>query len=441
MKSPKKADRGPIEIVEGKGVKIPIYAGKHHGKNSYLVSYYSEGERVRDRAPTLEAAREAAKAKIEELTSGTAHVGTLTPKQTAIIGEAVEIARRCNVPLLAALREFEEARKVLAERGTLVDAAKHYVGHLDRQVASKKVSEAVTAFLESREGMEESYLKTLRPRLAAFVEFFPPDRLVADLGVDDVRRFFGTLKIAPRTLAHNRAHLVALFTFAAYRGWCATNPAEMTVPQKVTDEEPKILTPAEGEDLLEGCSPLIVSGVVLGMFCRLRKVEIELIEWPAVNLKERHVTIGSGVAKTNSRRVVPISENAYKWLKDHAQKSGKVWPEDANLAREHWTLARIQAGFGPFFPVSNAVKEAQEGRDDLRPWPGNALRHSSISYRLAEGCDLPKVAYESGNSPSVIQKHYNGLATPADAKKWYKIVPKSRKLGHWRRISLTPEYR
>ena len=50
-------------------------------------------ERWMGRFPTLEAARKRAKRKIEELSKGTVHVGTLTPRQVAVVTDAVEILR------------------------------------------------------------------------------------------------------------------------------------------------------------------------------------------------------------------------------------------------------------------------------------------------------------------------------------------------------------
>lgn len=57
--------------------------------------------------------------------------------------------------------------------------------------------------------------------------------------------------------------------------------------------------------------------------------------------------------------------------------------------------------------TNQALKEAAE-KDGKDPdtdkakkvkWKKNALRHSFISYRVAETQDVPKVALEAGNSP------------------------------------------
>jgi hypothetical protein len=56
-------------------------------------------------------------------------------------------------------------------------------------------------------------------------------------------------------------------------------------------------------------------------------------------------------------------------------------------------------------------------------WRANGLRHSFIAYRLAQTKDVAEVALEAGNSPTMIFRHYRELATEAEAKEWFSIVP------------------
>ena len=56
-------------------------------------------------------------------------------------------------------------------------------------------------------------------------------------------------------------------------------------------------------------------------------------------------------------------------------------------------------------------------------WKRNALRHSFISYRVAAIQNVAQVALEAGNSPQMIFRHYRELVRPADAVKWFAIMP------------------
>ena len=56
-------------------------------------------------------------------------------------------------------------------------------------------------------------------------------------------------------------------------------------------------------------------------------------------------------------------------------------------------------------------------------WKANALRHSFISYRLAQTKDVAEIALEAGNSPTMIFRHYRQLTTAVVAKEWFGILP------------------
>jgi integrase len=115
-------------------------------------------------------------------------------------------------------------------------------------------------------------------------------------------------------------------------------------------------------------------------------------------LEDGYITVTADKAKTGSRRLVPIAKNLQAWLIPYSQKHGKIVPFE-NIPKQLAWLAR-DAG--------------------LR-WKKNALRHSFISYRLAEVQDTAKVALEAGNSPQMIFKHYRELVRPVEAKKWFAI--------------------
>ena len=65
--SPKaKTKRGPITVIEGKGVKIPIYFSPRRGEASHILAYYAEGRRKRERVSALDDAKKLLAAAEEE---------------------------------------------------------------------------------------------------------------------------------------------------------------------------------------------------------------------------------------------------------------------------------------------------------------------------------------------------------------------------------------
>ena len=148
---------GPVEVVESRGVRIPIYSSPAFGKASYLISYYAGGKRKRERVGTLREARSQAKAKIGELTSGTAHVSTFTPRQIATVVDAVDVLKGVGVSLSQVAREYVEAFKILRRQPLIAEAAKHYAAYLERQ----RVMHAVK-FPAAVDTSRESQAQTLK---------------------------------------------------------------------------------------------------------------------------------------------------------------------------------------------------------------------------------------------------------------------------------------
>ncbi|MEI7728653.1 MAG: site-specific integrase [Verrucomicrobiota bacterium] len=159
--------------------------------------------------------------------------------------------------------------------------------------------------------------------------------------------------------------------------------------------------------------------LAIGAFAGLRSAEIERLDWAEVHLADRFIEVKAAKAKTASRRLVPISDNLAQWLAPYAQEAGRVAPAD-NIQSNIMRLVK---------ETNEALKAAAQtaGKDPAMAktvkWKQNALRHSFISYRVAEVQDVPKVALEAGNSPAIIFQHYRELVRPAEAKAWFSIAP------------------
>jgi integrase len=337
----------------------------------------------------------------------------------------VELARFGEAAMIDDRTRTDAARAAEILEGTgasILDAARFFRSHLDRTTGGRAIDAAVAEYLRAKEseGASLRHISTITHRLQRFANGHP-DATTASVQTADIDAFLVSVGGSPQTRRGYRLALHAAFEWFRSRKYCVVNPVADAMNPRVTPDTPGILTPKQAAELLAGCDDAILTGVVLGMFCGLRQAEISRMDWRDIDLAGGHVVVGAGVAKTATRRTVTIPEAAKEWLAPHAKESGRVWPE-GEQARNLWNLARIHAGFGPFSSTSAIVREAQAGRA-LRPWPDNALRHSAISYRVAIEGDLARIAYESGNSPGVIQRHYNGLAKPSAAKAFFEIRP------------------
>jgi len=199
--------------------------------------------------------------------------------------------------------------------------------------------------------------------------------------------------------------------------------------------------------------------MVIGAFAGVRHAELQRLEWTDLLLDRGYVVVRATQSKTGSRRLVPIQENLRIWL-SRMQPGEREVCEVANMASAIALLVReINRGRRAVWAQANQVSEDQlketmkEARKDLAAakaarskqahknslppgaetsdtegwtpfvWKQNALRHSFISYRLAENPNMAEVSLESGTSPQMVHRHYKALVNVAEAKEWFSITP------------------
>jgi integrase len=156
--------------------------------------------------------------------------------------------------------------------------------------------------------------------------------------------------------------------------------------------------------------------IAIGAFAGLRSAEIERLTWADIDLVGRHLVVRAGNAKTASRRIVPMTDNLAAWLKDYAERTGKVWrgthDEFYEAQQDTASATAVHADADKGIAAKKAVE-----------WKANGLRHSYASYRFGQIADAGRVAGELGNSAAVVHRHYRELVKPADAEKWFGVAP------------------
>lgn len=333
-------------------------------------------------------------------------------------------AASASIPDKLRVEAVECVVKLKAHGATLRDATAHYLKYLEAQQGAVELTKAVETFLAETkaDGVSDRYLASLRHRLNKFTGAME-GRTTAAVTEDMLAEFLRG-HTAVETKRSFRANLSTFFKWCVRKRYCASNPAKELKRIKSKDRKPGILTPQEIKTLLEECPDSIRAGVALAAFAGLRAAEVGRIEWSAIDLEERVIAVEGAVAKTAGRRTIGISDNLADWLAPLAKTEGKVWPE-GDRYRAPWNTARLKSGWGPFFSTCQKVNAVQDKLDTkkLKPWPDNSLRHSFISYRLAETEDLSKTSLEAGNSPVMVKRHYLHLVKPSAAKAWFAVRP------------------
>jgi integrase len=427
MKRAPKNKRGPVDVVEGKGVRIPIYSGEIRGVTSYQFPYYLNGIRRRERASTLDGARARARELVEELATGVAHVAAFTPKETAAINEAVEILRPLGVPLTEAVRQFAFARKRLNGEGEIAEAVNFYLAHkAEAKLPEIRIPDLVEKLLGDLRNKEKSrrYVLDMQARLNRAAEHFRGN--IGGVRASQIDDWLDSRKGASgRTKNNYRTALITLFSFARQKGYLARGQeteAEFSARHDDKGGEIGIYTPEQLEIFLTRIDPRFVPFVAIGAFAGLRSAEIVRLEWPEIRFEQDVVEIKAAKAKTASRRLVPITPALRAWLEPFRQKEGRV-------------LQRVPDEFALAKNFRKAVGEIKDKNGKaLLKIVHNGLRHSFITYRMAIVKNAGEVALEAGNSPRMIFEHYRELATADEAEKWFARRPseaRKRLFSEW----------
>jgi integrase len=396
--------RFPIEVKRGSST-VKIYRDRKPEGTYYRVTYYLGGKRYRLNFSDLQEATKEAEAKASQLSRGDVDAMQLNGDDRLAYGHALEAVKEFNLPLDTVAREYKEARKLL-DGVPLIEAARFYEKHNLRGIKRKNVADAVDEIIDAktRKGVSDVYLADLRYRLGAFRETFHCD--VNAITPNDVAAFFEHLRLSPRSHNNFLRALRTFFTFAQKHGWLSK---EVDLLERVERRSEKrtpveIFTPSELVGILANASHEVAPCIALAAFAGLRSAEILRLDWSDIERRTGFIEVAAHKAKTATRRIVPVADNLAKWLAIAPRNGERVWPH----SKDRFFKAMIRAA-----------------RKAGMTWKHNALRHSFISYRLAEIQDVNRVALEAGNSPQMIFRHYRELATPEQAKTWVAIAPEA----------------
>lgn len=417
-------------VVRSGDVAVKIYKSKGHvrGGNfqTFLVSYYANGKRQLRRFVDFGKATAEAMLIAEQKAEGALGAAALSATDRLSLAQALELLARAEgignataSRLVEVVRDYATARAGLPQGVTLAETAQFYRHKHPDNLVRKTVAEVVAEFISDRRsaGCSAVHLHDLEVRLGQFSKAFVLP--ITAVNPPLVQQWIYGLKnqktkrpAAARTKENMLRQIVSLFNFARRQKYVTVELAlelsEISTPKK----QPApigIYTPDEIRRILAAADEAVIPALAIAAFAGLRLAEVSRLDWREVRVPEKLIVVGAEHAKTAARRLVPISENLAAWLEPHAKQFGSVNPCAEEL--------RGNVGHALGLRFERAAARAKV------PWKRNGFRHSYISYRVATLKDVPAVALECGNSPQVIFSNYRALATDAEAKAWFSILP------------------
>jgi hypothetical protein len=408
----KGGNKGPCATVKFGSASVPIYLSESNGRKRFIVAHYRDGKRLRQSFTDLAAAKREAMFVAQRIQSGMQHVTDIKPHERDSYKRAVELLQSLGVPLVAAVEDYVQARK-LAESESLTSMANDYRRVFKPLTRRATVPDLVKELLEARkqDGASKAYLANLKTVLTRFGTAFPGE--ILGISSSDIDGWLRGLDLSPKSRSGMLICVKVLFSFARSQNCLPAEQktaAEQLKKAKLkNDDDVGVFTPKEMRRLLHAAPPHLIPILAVGAFSGIRMAELNRLDWSAFDLERGIIELRAGQAKTASRRIIPITGNLRAWI-EPLPRTGKV-VRTVLLHREVTALARALQ----------------------MEWPRNVLRHSFISYRLAVVKSADQVALEAGNSPSIIFKHYRELATVEQAEEWFGILPKD---GQWQNTYL-----
>ncbi|MBL9171588.1 MAG: site-specific integrase [Verrucomicrobiales bacterium] len=413
MKFPKTIRHRKSEVV--------IY-GKRPSYPFYRICWKSGGKRQMRSLGTYSEALAEAEKKVRELSAGDQTL-SLTAKEASdalAIRDALDTFRKQTgqsiSPIQAVAGYLEAARKL--DGRSLGDVVDTYLSTL-AIVRTKDLGEAVEEFLAlrapkaeavegKRSALNPKYVANVESWLRQFSTTFSGHKL-EDLSKDLLNRFFKAFKELSVKSRNDRRITLRLFF-----KWCVRNdylPATHRLNEAdammIEAKEEGVIDfyrPGELHKLLKGSSGAMRAVIAIQALAGLRLEEALRLDWSDVFKVEGHIEISSAKSKTRSRRLAEIGPALAAWLEPHKESTGKV----AN----QWETPNgyVQA----FIALRKKLKV---------PSRKNGLRHGFVTFHYALHQNENMTAALAGHSPTMLHGHYRGLATKAEAEKWFSVEP------------------
>ena len=394
----------------------------------YRLCWRVAGQRRMQSFGTYSEAKKAAKKMVRDLGSGS-QVTALTPGQANDARAALERlqgfyqATGRRVSLLAGISEWCEAARKLD--GYTLGAAVE--GFLSTVATVKRVDlgQAVEEFIKGRAHKTKSE-NGKRPQLSAnyvyivamwlreFARTFP-GTAVCDLTKELLNLYMDSHSdVTARTRNGRRSVLGMFLKWCVRQDYLATGHRLLEANGMIREEsEPEAIefyTPAQLCGLLKTASKQaehrhLLPVIALCGLAGLRLQEAARLTWEDVFRVEGHVEISRTKSKTRARRLVTVCPSLAQWLAPYRECAGPIWTNG---------LEKFHSDFGDL-------------RTSLKIKPRrNGLRHAFCTYHFALHSNENLTAAQAGNSPAMIHAHYKGLATRAEAEKWFNVRPSKK---------------
>lgn len=383
---------------------------RHRDNGTFQADFHAGGVRKRKVYDTLDAAKIAIDQwKIEHVNKGRAAFGINDRDRLDLAEGRKKVA---DVPL-SALFDFWTLHHPVGNTKTVNELVDAFLTAKTGRRGKKVVERRESTALNHTKRLTRMTDQTHPPECRCFVCAFG-SHPVSAVTTEAIESWLDTGEWQGRNRKHYVGSVRALFNFGIRRKDCAANPADAIETPEIIDEEPVIMAVKDIQkylDAVQAEDAELLPREAIGFFCGLRPAELDRLEWKAVSLAGKTITIAGAVAKIQGhRRVVEIPDNLVAWLAPYAGGES-VWQSSPRAAQNR--RKKIADKIGVVIPP-------------------NAGRHCFASYHLAMNGSADKTATQMGHeSTKLLNNTYKGLFDTAGkvinekaGTAYFKIKPK-----------------
>ena len=204
--------------------------------------------------------------------------------------------------------------------------------------------------------------------------------------------------------AHEIRTIRPAFSWAVRRKLIKESPYARMEGVKVKRKPIVIYTPDEAARLMNACPMNARAAFALLLFAGVRPKELTRLTW--ANIRDGYIHITAAIAKTQQVRNIEMEPTCSAWL----ASTGTHEPDEPICPPDWVRRARaIRAAAG------------------VHSQP-DTPRHSYASYHLAAHKDVPTLKQNLGHAPNsdTLFIHYRAAATPADAERYWSVLPHAK---------------
>ena len=362
---------------------------------------------------------------------------TLAKAQTYCEQIAVKLENEGSSALSLSPAQREDAAAalaVLAGKGSLLAAAKLWARHngITGGVTVAELGQRWLAALKAQ-GCRDTTLAERSQKV---------ERLAADMGSrpvssmtrDDVASWLQSKGMTGATWDSYRRAYRAMFQFAAEERMVESNPVAAIKPMRTDEKLPTPFTVEAATAILRTAAqwtPEVVPTLAVQFFAGLRPGEALGLDWSAVDFKGKTIRVMPETSKVRRTRIVPMNPALAAWLGPYRKASGPIGIQSKARLNSILFMKRI----GPAYEQKGIP--IAERKPDARPrglaaaagvkWIQDGARKTFATMHFAQYGDAGKTAGILGHvgDAGILYKHYKGLATKAEARRFFAIRPAS----------------